>query len=262
MPPSSVQIAPPSPSAPRFLLGIEAERGRVTQAAGARATVGGAVRLGGVLEQQQAVTLCECSQGFDRAYLPVQVDRQDGGRRGTDRRLRRLEVDEAAATLHVDVHRCRSGMLYGTCTRYERVRGDDHLVATSDACRLQHDGQRRGAGGDAHAVAHPAIRGKLGLELLDLLTKDECARPQHAVECGPQLFGDGCVLTGKVNKWHRRHAFSYLTSVVLRAAPDPRRGEYAKPWPVRWKAEMKKVHELDAGPRHQDPALTPYPTGK
>ena len=97
---------------------------------------------------------------------------------------------------------------------------------------------------------HLAVRGELGLELLDLLAEDERARGDYAVEGLPQVVDDSRMLSAQIDKWHRGHACPTSPRGSVRERP-PVRGaaRNAKAWPMGWEACYAKLHELRAGGR-------------
>src|SRR4051794_28019129 len=180
---------------------IEAEgRGRAERPR-APIAVARAVRLRGVLEHHQAVPARDARERIHVAHLPVQVHGQDRAGPVGDRGLGGRRVDQAGAGVDVaeDRHRARVGQ--SECGRYERMRGDDHLVAGLDPGRERADGERGSARRDPHAVARAAVGGELLLEARDLLAEDERAGAQDALESGMQLSRDRLVLTSEVYEW-------------------------------------------------------------
>ena len=70
---------PPSPVV-KQLVGVEAERARVAEAATAPTLVRGAVGLGGVLDDRQTVPLRQVEQGIHIHRVPIDVYGHDGPR--------------------------------------------------------------------------------------------------------------------------------------------------------------------------------------
>ena len=151
-----------------------------------------------------------------------------------------------------------AGMLHRQRARDERVRRDDHLVAGADARRLQHDRQRRRARRDPDAVAHTAVGGKFGLELLDLLARGRTrSRPARgrglraalrsgvrAAEQGRQMAPRACAVLPHVGRLG-----------VTRAPLTAARGGNAKSSSCGWEARYEKLHELCKRPRSRGPRL-------
>ena len=67
------------------------------------------------------------------------------------------------------------------------MRRDDHLVAPTNPRGSQHDRQRRCPRRHAHAMATAAVLGEVRFEALNLLTKDEGARAEDAIEDAVKL---------------------------------------------------------------------------
>jgi hypothetical protein len=161
------------------------------------------VRLGRVLEQQEAAPPRHRLQAVHVAHLPVEVHGEDRGRPLPDGALGRGGVDQAGAGVDVAEHRHRARMDEAEGGGDEGVCGDDHLVARADPGRQSGDRERRGAGGDAYAVAHPAVGGELVLEPCHLLAEDVRAGAEDAFEGRVQLGCDRLVLACEVDEWDR-----------------------------------------------------------
>ena len=115
----------------------------------------------------------------------------------------RLRRDPRGDVVDVDVHgrrvdvgedRCRADTRDRLGCRIEGERGADHLVAATDAHRLEAQHERVGAVGDTERVRHAEVGGGLLLERLDLRAEDEAPGLEHVREAGFQLGNERRVL--------------------------------------------------------------------
>ena len=139
-----------------------------------------AMRLGGVLDQPEAVAAGDVEQRIEVGWLTIEVGRQKRlGARG-DCRLdpRRIEVE--GRRIGLDQHRGRADHRDGKQGGDIAVAGDDHLIARADVERPQGEVERVEPVADADAMAGPAIGGEFGFERLDLGAADIPARAEHA----------------------------------------------------------------------------------
>src|SRR5204863_8793996 len=124
--------------------------------------------------------------------------------------------------VNVAEDRARARVDHGLRRREERVGGDDHLVAGTDAEAPQGDRQSVGAAGHAHAVAAAYVRRELGLESLNLGAEYVAARSEHRplavghlryqwLESGP----------GREQRDGSSFARSHRITASARAGPDP-----------------------------------------
>src|SRR5215207_5719824 len=83
---------------------IETESRRMTKTAALSPLVTGTLSLGGILDHLQVISLGECQQRIHIRRLPVKMNRQDGTRSRSDRRLDtvRVEIIGAWVWLHSD----------------------------------------------------------------------------------------------------------------------------------------------------------------
>ena len=77
---------------------------------------------------------------------------------------------------------------------------------------------------DADAVGHPAVRGELGLELLELLAEHERARGDYAVEGLSQVVDDWRMLSPRSTNGTAGMLVLPHLGVPFRAPPYQRRG--------------------------------------
>ena len=139
---------------------IEAEPGGIAQAARPAALPGGAVGLGRVLDDLEAVGLGNGADFVHGRALAVEVHRHDGLGAGGDGGLDAVGVDVVGG--QVGFHKDRRGprVADGQRRGNKGVGGHDDLVPRPDAERLedQHQGVQPVAA--AHAVVHAAVGGK------------------------------------------------------------------------------------------------------
>src|SRR3954465_11375027 len=160
------------------------------------------MRLRGVLEQEQAVTIRKLTQGAWLAELPVEVHRQQCGRALGDQLPGVLDVDQSIGLPDVAEPGRGTRMQHGQGRRDEGMGGDDDLVSLADARRDQRKRQGSGAGSDPHAVLDPTVGRELPLEAVDLFTEDEAAARHHPLERLGELGPEIVVLLRKIAEWH------------------------------------------------------------
>jgi hypothetical protein len=115
----------------------------------------------------------------------------------------RVEVERE----RIDVGEHRNGIPAGNRLRgrVERECGADHLVALTDAQRVERDHERVGSVGDADRLLYAEVLGGLALESLDLGPEDEATGFQHSGERFFELRTQRRVLRLDVNVRNRRH---------------------------------------------------------
>ena len=118
------------------LRAVQAERA-VPEAADPSAPELGAVRLAGILDDRQAVTVGDGHDRLDVGRQAEQVDRADRSRPGRDRRLDPAGVDVVRVGLDVDEDRRRAGGQDRADGRVEGVADRDDLVARSETQTLK-----------------------------------------------------------------------------------------------------------------------------
>ena len=181
---------------------MEAERGDVGERAGSGAGEAGAVRLGGVLDDEQAVALGELTDPVHVADLAEQVDGDDRGRSLAHELRCRRGVDQPGVGADVAQHRGRARVQNAQRSRDRRVGRQDDLIPGADAGRDQPEAERRGPGGDADGVPRPAEPCEFALEGLHLGGESGVAVRQDAVHHGAQLLGKLRVLATQVDERH------------------------------------------------------------
>ena len=193
---------PPSPSAPMTLLGVEGEGRQLAEGAGRPLAVGGAVGMGGILEDGDAR-----GRGADRVDVDagaVEVHRDDRLRAGGEGRGQARRVEVGGDGVDVDEDRGSAGVGDREDRGHVRVGDGDDLVAGADPEGAQGQGQGRGARAAADAGGRPAVGRELGLEGAQLRTEREARPGQAGLEGLAQLGGDGGVPARHVLDRHRR----------------------------------------------------------
>jgi hypothetical protein len=187
---------------PQVLAGVEAEAGRVAQAARSPAADLRAVRLRCVLQHGQAVALPDGQDGVHVRGMAVEVNRQQHLRARRDRGLQLARVHRERLGVHVHEHGARAVQEDGLAGGDERVGDRDHLVARPHPVGPERQDQRVRAVGDAARVRGPAVRRELLLQAEAVLAPDELGRGQHALEGGRQLLADARVLRPEIHHGH------------------------------------------------------------
>jgi hypothetical protein len=169
---------------------VERERGQVAKCADLASAPHGADRVRGVLDDRQAVGLRERIQPVHVHRPTRQVNGHDRPRAWGDCCRRLLEVDEAGSRHRLDQHRRGPRVLDCIGGRYERHRGDEHLVARPHTEHLQRQGQRGCARRHAPAVLDAEVVGKQRLEAMDLGPGPHPSRPQRVDDLGDLILAD------------------------------------------------------------------------
>ena len=162
-----------------LLVRVEGEDRRVAVGAHDAALAARAERLGGVLDDRDAVPRGDGVELLDPARQAEDVHRHDGpGARG-DRRLdgRGIEVEGRGVDVREDGLRPLVERAVGR--RDERERARDHLVARAGAGEPHAEVQAGGAAGDGDGVAGADGRGERLLELAQHRAERELAGAQH-----------------------------------------------------------------------------------
>ena len=101
------------------------------------------MRLGSVLEHEQAVGLRDLVDRIHVAHLAIQMDGNDRRSAWRDGRPRGLRVDQARGLVDLAQDR-RRARVHGAQRRGdERVRRNDHLIPGADAGGPEHQRQGR-----------------------------------------------------------------------------------------------------------------------
>ena len=168
---------------------LEGEGAGVPRRAGVLAAPGRAVRLGGVLEDDEVVLARQLAQAVEVGHAPADVHRDERPRPAGEGGFRRRHVHRARAGLDVHDHRDGIGRQHGPDRGHERPGGDDHLVALADVeggegylerGRPVRQGRRPGAcEGRPLALESP---------YLGSLRRPPVARVQHAQHGGTLRF--------------------------------------------------------------------------
>jgi hypothetical protein len=139
------------------------------------------VRLGGVLDELEAVAIGDRAQRRHVRRLAVEVDRDDRPGARADRVLDELRGDVPGHRVDIDRDGRRPRLRDAEPGGDERVARDDDLVAGADPEAAQQQVQRVEAAADADAVRDAAQRRELVLEGVDLVAEDEATGAHDAV---------------------------------------------------------------------------------
>ena len=126
-----------------------------------------------VLDEEQSGIFRQTQELVHVTEPPVEMDRHDRPRAWCDGGGRLVDVHEVVIT-DVDQHRGGAGVVNRCRRGHERVGDGDHLVTGPDAGRPKREMERVGAVARAHRKAGADERGKVRLEVPELL-------PQHQV---------------------------------------------------------------------------------
>ncbi len=209
---SLVVTRPPSPNAPRFLLGKNEKQPERAEPASRSILVARADGLRRVFDHGDA---CAVGHGEDRVHVrgaAVQVHGHDrlgpGRQRGFDRR----RVDVVGDRVDVDQDGRRAETCDASCRGEERVGGRDDLVARADAKRHHRGQQGVRAGRHPDGLPHLQHLGEFPLEAVDLGTANEPLAVADPGDGGEDFFSNGLVLGLEIQQGHtcdyRRHRFS------------------------------------------------------
>ena len=148
--------------------------------------------------------------------------------RGRDRRLDRREVDVAGDEIAIDEHGLGADLDDHVEDGEKALRRRDHLVARTDAAKLQRD-LDRGGGGRQHAHrAAAAEGGQRGLELPDPRAARELPGAQHVADAGDgRLVEDRAGELEVMGRFHRvsedvRSGATSQTPMTMNAMPSQR----------------------------------------
>lgn len=183
---------------PEVFAWVEAEGGGIANVSRHVGPVTRAVRLCGVLEEEQSVLLCNGPGPLDLGELAVEVydEYRLGGRR--DGRLDLAWIHEQCVQVAVDKDGRRACVAHRQRGGDEGVGGHDDLVARSNTIRLEHESERVEAVARADAVMSTAVTSEGVLERLEPGTLDEPLAFVDAVHSLSQLVLDGLVHTAEV----------------------------------------------------------------
>lgn len=140
----------------------------MAEGAGGAIVVSGAVRVGGVLEDEQLVFPGEPIERIHVGGLAGKMNRNERARAGRERGLDGLWVQVERVQFNVREHRNHVGFDHGGRGGEERVRRDDYFILGAQARGEETDAQGDGAIGDRDAVPAPMHGGEAVLEGGDL----------------------------------------------------------------------------------------------
>ena len=154
----------------------ERKRGHRPEHAGAAAVVLRADRLRRILDHGQIVFRSDAVDLVHRRALAIEMHGHDRLRGRRDARLDLRRVEVVISEVDVGKDRRRAEAVDDAGRGEERVRGDDDLIAGTDAEDHEGDEQCVGAGRNADGVSAVAVGGEVALELIDALAEDERLR--------------------------------------------------------------------------------------
>ena len=179
----------------KVLAWVEAEAADRANRACAPALPGRAMRLGGVLDDLQAMLRGDRHDGVHVGHATVQVDGDNGLGARRDRALDGRRVDVPGERIGIDQHWRRAGVADGRDRGDEGHGGRDHLVARADAKREQREVQRGGAGIQRHGFLGMGVGGEGFLEGIDLRAGNIGAARQRLEHCGVEFRLDAGILS-------------------------------------------------------------------
>ena len=172
------------------LVGVEAEGDEVAKRADPGSLPRAAEGLGGVLHDAQVVLLGDGVEPVAVHRQPGKIDGNDRPGGGRDGGLDAAEVEVARDRVDLDEDRLRPDIEDDVARGNPGKRGGDDLVTGADACDVQGNLHRAGAGIEgAHGPAS-AIFGEFGLEGLHLRARGDPAGAQHLGHAGDGLVVD------------------------------------------------------------------------
>src|SRR6266542_1795604 len=135
--------------------------------AGAPASILGAMRLRGVFDDDEPVTLRHGENGVHVARVPVEVHGDDGARPRRDARLEGRGLELPGLALGVDDHGNGAAVAHDIGGGHEGEARYNHLVARPHPRRHEGQVKRHRPIRDGYAVGRPAEGGEVALELPD-----------------------------------------------------------------------------------------------
>ena len=208
------------------LVAVEAEHADVGQRPGRAAPEAAPDRLGRVLDDEDAELAAGGDEDVVVRALAVEVDGHDRFRQRpgplASAQLVEDEVDVEAprGRVGVDEDGVGAGVGDGVGGGGERERGDEHVVAGTDAGGVQGEVEGGGAAGQADGVAGAAHRGQLGLEGVEVRPD---GRDPARVDGGQHRFPLAAAEVGRRQQDRRIGHVGDVVSVRCRAAPSRRR---------------------------------------
>ena len=216
----------------QILAGIEAERCGVSHRPGLAPAgfllreILRAVRLAGILDEDEVVPSRQLEERVHVGDLPIQMHRNDGRHRAASALAHHptrppvggalgLQVDSQLLGIHrvgaridIDEIRPRADLRDRFRRRDEGERHRHDGVSGLDARRDQGEAQRVRAAGDSNAHLRLAELRKVALEFLHHGAADEPGSVEGGLEDGPQLFAELAVHRDKLEKRNltRAHA--------------------------------------------------------
>ena len=175
----------------QVLARVEAEAGRMSQAAAALPMMGGAVCLCCVFQHRQAVPF---GNGQDRLHVhgtAIQMHHCDGAGTGRDGRSQRIRIQAGVVRSRLHRHRRGPRVAHGQPGGNVGVAGHDHFITRADSPASQR--QLQGIQPVAHrdAVLHAAVGRKGCLEGCRFFAQQHPAAVHHPLEG----FAEGQTMT-------------------------------------------------------------------
>ena len=146
---------------------LHAEAAYVAEGADLSASVSGAVRVTGVLDQQQPVLVGHAAEALHVGHVPPDLHDADGPGAPRDLALHVVRVEAERSRINLGEHRRGAGMQDRRDRRVPRVGGHNHLRARADTGRDVRAVQRARAVAAGQGPLRADERGKLLLELTD-----------------------------------------------------------------------------------------------
>ena len=125
------------------------------------------MRLGAILDEEQAMAVANVPQGGQVRGLPIKVDGDDRPCPWPDRLFGRNRIDGIPGEFDIDQNRRRARHFDSSDRGNRRVRDGDDFVSLADAQSPQGEVQRVGSAVHANAMPNADICGELRLETLN-----------------------------------------------------------------------------------------------
>src|SRR5262245_48316110 len=180
---------------------IEAETACDSEASGSPGTKARAKRLGGVLDDQQAMPVGDGLYPGHVAHAAIQMDRQQHPRAARNRALDRLRIDEIVVA-DFDEHRRGPCVDDGRYRCHERMADRNYLVWRTDAGSQQRKVQRVVSAVDPDGVFHADERGEMLFEVAQLFAVYEVAVRQDRENRVVLLDFEAAVMITGIDEGH------------------------------------------------------------
>ena len=141
------------------------------------------MRLAGVLDERDAVTVGDRTQPRHVRSLPVQMYRNDRGGPRRDGRLDSGRIDCGALVVHIHEDRRTAGHQDREAGEGGGHRGRNDLITGTNPERTQRERNRIGSVADTDGMTGASHRGELGLERRQLGTEHEPPARHDSFDC-------------------------------------------------------------------------------